>query len=50
MAWRDGNNSIKGVMEAEIPQFTIVRYKAVDRIEKTSTGKKNAYVTHFSSS
>ncbi|XP_062576430.1 gamma-aminobutyric acid receptor subunit beta-like [Saccostrea cucullata] len=37
--WRSGLHSVHGIQEIELPQFSIVDYKTVEKIESLLTGK-----------
>lgn len=39
MQWRNGRQSIRGIMDSEMPQFRILNYEALNRLERTDTGK-----------
>ncbi|KAK3593560.1 hypothetical protein CHS0354_018647 [Potamilus streckersoni] len=39
MYWRSGDKSVYGVNMVELPQFSIIKYKAIEKIESLVTGK-----------
>lgn len=45
MYWKD--RPVRGVEEAELPQFTIIGYETNDRKEKLATGKRSYYIMLF---
>ncbi|XP_065933308.1 gamma-aminobutyric acid receptor subunit beta isoform X2 [Magallana gigas] len=37
--WRSGHHSVHGIQDIELPQFSIVEYRTVEKIESLLTGK-----------
>lgn len=37
--WKDGRSSVYGIDNVELPQFSLIEYRTVRRIESLSSGK-----------
>lgn len=38
--WRSGHHSVHGIQDIELPQFSIVEYRTVEKIESLLTGAR----------
>lgn len=46
MYWKAGKESVRGVEQVELPQFTIVEYKTISTVQHLATGRVNCILAH----